>query len=411
MKKKIAIIGVNFYPEDTSTGLYTGQMAEYLSKNGFDITVITGFPYYPQWEIWEDYKEKPKYFEEYYGEIKVLRYRQFTPQNPSFLKRIRHILSFTFGSLKNLKKVEECDLVIAVVPFTSDVWLAHKLGKKHNAKVWVHVQDFEFDAAFESGIIKNRFLQKVMSGILYFFEKRLFDNADILSTISHSMMEKAKTKTETELFYFPNWIDEDFINPEKAKPHPYLQSDKFKILYSGNIGAKQDWERFVDFVAFLKERKDIEFVVVGDGAKRDWLFEKLEKFPNIRLYNPVPYSELPDLLCSADLHILFQKKSVVDTVMPSKLLGMMASGKPSLVCGNGKSEVARVLKESQGGMFFEDNNMPEMRDFIDSLIKDNQLKTLCGTKARNYIISKFSKKQVMKRLKEKLETILENKDF
>ncbi len=406
MGKKIAIIGVNFYPEDTSTGLYTTKMAEYLSEKGFELTVITGFPYYPQWEIWEDYREKLKYLEEDYKGIKVLRFRQYTPKNPSFLKRIKHIISFTSGSLKNLKRVKQCDLVIAIVPFTSDVWLAHKLAKRTKSKVWVHVQDFEFDAAFESGIVKNPLLKRVMSGVLYYFERKLFNKSDILSTISYSMLDKAKGKTSTELFYFPNWIEEDFINPERAKYHPYLKGNGFKILYSGNIGAKQDWEGFIEFVNLMRERRDVEFVVVGDGAKRDWLFNKLEGYPNVSLYPPVPYSELPDLLCSADLHILFQKESVVDTVMPSKLLGMMASGRPSLITGNEKSEVAKVIKDSEGGMFFKTANVSEMRDFVDLLIKKPELKNYYGQKARDYVISKFSKKKKKKKIKKKRNDLI-----
>ncbi|WP_022846328.1 WcaI family glycosyltransferase [Desulfurobacterium sp. TC5-1] len=406
MNKDIVIIGVNFYPEDTAIGLYSTQMAEYLSENGFNVSVITGFPYYPQWKIWEEYRNKPKYLKEVHKRIKIYRYKQFTPKNPNFKNRIRHILSFTFGSLKNLRKIKEADLIMAVVPFTSDVWLAHKLAKKTSSKVWVHIQDFEFDAAFETGIIENNKLKKVASKILYKIESRLLDKANIVSTISYSMLEKAKKKTKTELFYLPNWIDETFINPEKTEIHPYLKSDKFKVLYSGNIGAKQDWETFIKVVNYFKGRDDIEFVVVGNGAKKDWLLSQIKNFKNVKYYAPVPYKDLPDLLCSADLHILFQKSKVVDTVMPSKLLGMMASAKPSLVTGNLKSEVAKVIKESQGGEFFDSNDIKSIINFIEELNKNPHLAENYGKNARRYIIEHFSKEKVLGNLKSKIKEIL-----
>jgi len=408
MTKKITIIGVNFYPEDTSTGLYTTQMAEYLSENGFEISVITGFPYYPQWEIWKNYRDKPKILEEDYKGIKIYRFKQFTPKTPSFLKRIRHILSFTFGSLKNLKKIGQSDLVMAIVPFTSDIWLARKLAKKTKAKVWTHVQDFEFDAAFESGVIKNPFVKAVMGKILYFMETKLLNKSDIVSTISFSMEEKAKKKTKTEIFYFPNWIDEDFVNPDNAKIHPYMKSEKFKVLYSGNIGAKQNWEGFVDFLSFFRKRKDVEFIVVGDGARKEWLVSRIKDFENVRYYPPVPYDELPDLLCSADIHVLFQKDSVVDTVMPSKLLGMMASGKPSLITGNKKSEVAKIINESESGGYFSNKELKKAKNFLENIMKNKKLAENYGENARSYVVEKFSKKNVLNRLKQKINFLLGN---
>ncbi len=403
----IVVIGVNFSPEDTSTGLYTTQMAEFLSQEGFNVSVITGFPYYPQWEIWKDYRDKPDYLEEDYEGIKVFRFRQFTPSNPSFLKRIRHILSFTFGSLRNLKKIKNADLIIAIVPFTSDIWLAHKLAKKHNAKVWVHVQDFEFDAAFESGVVKGGFVKKILSAVLYRVETKLLNKSDIVSTISFSMLNKAQKKTSSEVYYFPNWVDQGFINPKNAKKHRYLNSDKFKMLYSGNIGAKQDWEKYIEFVSFFEGREDVEFVVVGDGGKKEWLLSRIKDFKNVKYYPPVPYEELPDLLCGADLHLLFQKESVVDTVMPSKLLGMMASGRPSLVTGNPKSEVADVMNESGGGKFFNNAHIRDTVEFVDQLIKNRQLASDFGKKAEEYVAKNFSRNAVLGKFAKKVKEIIE----
>ena len=406
LNKNITIIGINFYPEDTSTGLYSTQMAEYLQENGFEVSVITGFPYYPQWEIWKDYKNKPKYLEEEYKGIKIYRFRQFTPKNPNFKNRIKHILSFTFGSLKNIKKIKKTDLIISIVPFTSDVLLAHLLAKKTNAKVWVHVQDFEFDAAFSAGVIEKKGIKKYISKFLFKLEKALFDKADILSTISYSMLEKAKNKTKAELFYFPNWIDQDFINPKTAKIHPFLRSNKFKILYSGNIGAKQDWEFFIKVVEYFKENENLEFIVVGSGAKKDWLVEKIKNFPNVKIYEPIPYQELNDLLCSADLHILFQKSDIIDVVMPSKLLGMMASAKPSLVTGNLKSDTAKIIKDSEGGAFFEADDLNSTVKFIEKLYKNNIFINHLGVNARKYVIENFSKEKVLGNFEKKIKEVI-----
>jgi len=94
MKNNITLIGINFYPEDSSTGLYSTQMAEYLSKN-HTIDVITGFPYYPEWEIRNEYKNKKTFLKEKKDAITIYRYRQYVPNNPTFKNRIIHLLDFT----------------------------------------------------------------------------------------------------------------------------------------------------------------------------------------------------------------------------------------------------------------------------------------------------------------------------
>jgi colanic acid biosynthesis glycosyl transferase WcaI len=407
MKNNITLIGINFYPEDTAIGLYSTQMCEYLSKQGYDISVITGFPYYPQWEIKESYKNKSTFLTEQKENITIHRYKQYVPKNPSFKSRIIHLLDFTFGSLRNIFKIKKSDLVICVVPFTTSIFLGLVLAKLRGAKVWVHIQDFEFDAAVESGLAgkKSGIKSKIFNG-LFWIEKKLLDKSNIISTISYGMIEKLKTKTNTEHYFFPNWVDENFINPSKSKQHNYLKSDKFKILYSGNIGAKQDWDFFLRILDKFKDEDQIEFIIVGAGAKKDWLVENSSKYKNIKHYDPIEYENLPDLLCSADLHILFQKNDVIDTVMPSKLLGMMASGKPSLVTGNLSSEVAKAFNISKGGYFFDSEDIDNCSKIIDNLKTNKEISIITGQKARTHVTENFSSRKVLENFKNKIEEVL-----
>jgi len=402
----LTLIGVNFYPEDSSTGLYSTQMMDYLSQF-YNVDVITGYPYYPEWEIREEYQNRGKFLVEKKGDINIYRYKQYVPKNPNFKNRVLHLLDFTLGSVRNIFKVKKSDLVICVVPFTSSIALGLLLSKFRDAKVWVHIQDFEFDAAIDAGIAGEQkgFKSKLFS-LLFGLEKKLLDKANIVSTISYGMLRKLESKTKTQNYFFPNWVDEDFINPQKSKQHELMQSDKFKILYSGNIGAKQDWDFFIRVAEYFKDNNQVEFIVVGAGAKKDWLVENTKDYKNIFHYMPVEYDTLPDLLCSANLHILFQKNDVVDTVMPSKLLGMMASAVPSIVTGNLDSEVAKVFEKSKGGYFFDSDDFDKTINAIENLMKDKELSLEMGENARRYIINNFSSSKVLSNFREKIEEIL-----
>ncbi len=406
MKNNITLIGINFYPEDTAIGLYSTQLATYLSISN-NVTVITGFPYYPEWRISKDYENKRKYYSEQIENIKILRYKQYVPSNPMFMKRIYHLIDFTFGSIRNIFKIKKTDLVICIIPFTSSIILGLLLSKLRRAKVWVHIQDFEFDAAVESGLSgKNNWLKTKIFKLLFLLEGKLLDRANIVSTISFSMLSKLDSKTKAKKIFFPNWVDEHFIDPSTANKHRLMTSVKYKILYSGNIGTKQDWDLFIRLVRHFKFNIHVEFIVVGAGAKKDWLVEQTQELENIKYYLPVEYSELSDLLCSADLHILFQKNDVLDTVMPSKILGMMASSKPSLVTGNIQSEVAKIFEKSKGGYFFDSDRFDEIVEAINSLSVDKQLAKSMGMRAREYVVEHFAADKVLSEFGKKVNELI-----
>lgn len=400
--KKITLIGVNYYPEDSAIGLYTTQKAEYLLKKGFDVSVITGYPYYPQWSIQKAYKDKKNYHQEIINGIKVYRYKQYVPSDPTFFKRIRHLLSFTIGSFFNLNKPPKPDIVIAIVPFTADVLLGWILKLRYKSKLWVHIQDFEFDAAVESGLIKGK--KAYIFKLLFSFERFLLKRADVVSTISNGMIAKLESKTNKKGFYLTNWLDTDMFLNKFKKPHPYLSSTKFKILYSGNIGAKQDWHFFINFIDQIKDL-DVEVVVVGEGAEATNLKNKLEKYTFVKHYNLVPFNELFHLLQSADLHVLFQKEDVVDTVMPSKILGMMGSEKPSVITGNNNSEVKEIIEKSKAGFYFNPSQLDAIVACVIKLKNNTELSKQIGVNAKKYIIDNYSQKTVLDQFIHKLNQL------
>ena len=399
-KKNITFISLNFAPEDSAIGLYSSQWVKFLESNGHDITVVTAFPYYPQWEIYKDYNSKPRFFKESTGQTTILRYKQYVPKVPTFFKRIVHLIDFTIGSFINLIKIKNCDLVIAVVPFTSSAFLGWIQKKRFNAKLWIHIQDFEFDAALQTGVSKKT---NPLFSLLFKIESWILNRATVGSTISHSMLEKLSQKTRSSTFYLPNWIDETAIDPLTASPHAYTKSKKITLLYSGNIGDKQDWASFIEFCNDLdKNRYDV--VIVGDGAKKDWVLENTTNLSNVTYYPPVAYNELSDLLCSTDIHLLFQKPDLLDTVMPSKVLGMMASAKPSIIIGHKDSEINSTFKAINAGLFF-DHYSTEVMSQLDQLTSDDIKMKEMGIISRTYVLNHFSKEMILNRMLKKIDTL------
>jgi colanic acid biosynthesis glycosyl transferase WcaI len=227
------------------------------------------------------------------------------------------------------------------------------------------------------------------------FETFLLRRAHSISTISNNMMEVGRRKTGKNIFYFPNWISESNINSKLFKQHEFIDSSKFTMLYSGNIGEKQDWSCLIELAHKIKPTDNIEIVIVGNGAYLGTLKQQIKLFSFIKIFEPVPYAHLNDLLCSANLHFLFQKTNVLDTVMPSKLLAMMASEKPSVVTGNASSEVRTIFEKSDCGIYLSNNNIEELYNNILKIKQDESLQLQMGRCAKKYVLQHFSQEKVL----------------
>ncbi len=409
MIKDITFITVNYAPEDTAIGLYTSQLAEFLAAKGYIVSVITGFPYYPMWKIPENYKDLPTYYSEVINGVTIYRYKFFVPQNRNFFYRSLHIMSFNIGNYFNLNKIKKADLIFCNIPFTTNVALGLVLKRRLKSKLWTSIKDFEFDAAFESGLLQENVISKIFKKGLYKIENYLYTKSDVISSISYKMVERIKLKApETNPLFFPDWVDVDFINPKKYAQHPYISEDKFTILYSGNIGQKQNWEVYIDLAKRLSIYENVSFVLVGEGAYKNELLQKLEQeslLGFVKYYEPIPYEDLPNLLCSASLHVLFQKSDVIDSVMPSKILGMMSSARPSIITGDLRSEVAKHINLSQGQGYYTNEENERIFQDILMLIDHPELRSELGQKAREYMIANFSKDMILDSFIKKIETL------
>ena len=159
------IYGINYYPELTGIGKYTGEMGAWLSERGHDVQVVTAPPYYPEWRIGEGYSGRWFRSERLAGG-RVLRCPLWVPPQPGGLKRLVHLLSFALSSIPallwSLRRRPDVIIVVAPAIFCAPAaWLAARLS---GAKCWLHIQDFEVEAAFDLGLLKGAANQKVGIG-------------------------------------------------------------------------------------------------------------------------------------------------------------------------------------------------------------------------------------------------------
>src|SRR6476620_12650937 len=155
---KILICGINYAPELTGIGKYTGEMANWLAANGHTVEIITAMPYYPQWEISKNYKKKWWHKENIDG-VKVYRCPLYVPKKISAGKRIIHEFSFVLSTLPIwIKKLfsKKYDVVVSVSPPFHLGALPVLYSKLRRTKMVTHIQDLQVDVAKELKMINNK---------------------------------------------------------------------------------------------------------------------------------------------------------------------------------------------------------------------------------------------------------------
>jgi colanic acid biosynthesis glycosyl transferase WcaI len=323
----VLIVGLNYAPELVGIGPYTAGLAEALAERGAQTSVIAGVPYYPQWQPLHDYAPG----EATENGVRVRRVRHYIPAQPSGLKRILHLASFALSALPAALRAARRDrpgAVIVIAPALLSVvtgWIAARLA---GAKLWVHVQDFEVEAAVETGLIPRR-----LAGPALAVEGRILALADVVSTISPQMVARlgGKGVAPGRAIEIRNWADARFVpDPGGARRlrREWSQLGKIVVLYSGNIARKQGIEILVDAARLLASRDDIGFVICGDGPNRAELRDRARGLDNVRLEGLQPAERMGALLAMADIHVLPQIPGAADLVLPSKLTNMLASGRP-----------------------------------------------------------------------------------
>ncbi len=318
----------------------------------------------------------------------VCRCPIWVPRNPHGLKRLLHLASFALSSLPVMlwQTRWHPDLVLVVEPTFFCAPQSLLTARWSGAKAWLHVQDFEVDAAFELGDISAPHLR----GWALAIERRLLSAFDRVSTISGRMAGRLVQKKvdPSRCLLFPNWVDTHLIYPLSC-PSPLrrqlgIPEDAIVALYAGSMGKKQGLDLLTDVARRLSHRSDLRFVFCGEGSYQEIFSEKTRHLPNVTLLPFQPSERLNDLLNLADIHLLPQRADAADLVMPSKLMGMLASGRPVLATARHGTQLASAVRGL--GIVVPPGDLDAFVSATLELASDRDLRFMLGQEARKYAV-------------------------
>jgi len=387
-----------FYPpEPVGVAVYAGQMCAWLARRGHEVRVICPPPYYPRWKVQDPYKAW-RYGSEIRDGVHVTRCPIWIPRRPGGVTRALYALSFALSSLPVLirEMFRRPDVVFVTEPSFLNAVLALAAAKCCGARSWMHVQDFELDIAFKQGHFR------VLRGLESFIMRRF----DVVSTISGRMMERLVEKgvEESRNVLFPNWVDPGAIYP-MDEPSPLrgelgIPDDAVVTLFSGSMGAKQGIEQLIAAARLLVDQPLIQVVICGEGAGLAGLQALAKDLPNVRFLPLQSLERLNALLNMADVHALPQKEGFADLVMPSKLIGMMASGRPVIATARHGSEVANIVQWC--GIVTPPEDPVALAGAIVALSENASERMRLGAKARSYAVQHFDRESILRAFEAKV---------
>jgi len=395
---RILIYGLNYAPELTGIGKYSGEMAEWLAAEGHEVRVVTAPMYYPAWRIGAGFSGTT-YASELRSDVKVIRCPLYVPQRPSGARRMLHLFSWAASSLpvvlwQALRWRPDVVLTVAPTFFCAPAALA--AARIGGAQSWLHLQDLEIDAAFELGLLPEK-----LKRLAYTLEHKLLRCFGRISTISSRMLDKIHYKgvPRSRLSLFRNWVDTTSIFPSKPsaclREKLGLPENKIIALYSGNMGEKQGLEIILDAARELSAEPRIHFLLCGDGAARERLVSQAEGLANVSFAPLQPLDRLNDLMNLAQIHLLVQRPGAADLVMPSKLATILACGGPVVATAAPGTELSQVVMDA-AGVLCPPGDSRQLAACIRQLAEDPSLRGRISAQARQYAEKHLGKEQIMK---------------
>ncbi|WP_321811997.1 glycosyltransferase WbuB [Burkholderia sp. BCC1985] len=393
---KILVYGINYAPELTGIGKYTAEMAETLVEKGHAVRVVCAPPYYPEWRVASGYSAL-SYSAERRSGVALWRAPLWVPSRPSGARRIAHLASFALSSFPVMLRHAfwRPDVVVCIAPSLLNApagWLVARLTGAH---AWIHIQDYEVDAAFSLGMLKGSLLKRAVLAI----ERTLLKRFDTVSTISGKMVEHALRKGihSSKLVHFSNWADTHSIyplkRPSELRTALYISPAATVVLYSGNMGAKQGLDILADAAQRLVSRDNLVFVFCGNGPARAELLMRCGGLRNCRFIELQPIGRLNELLNLADIHVLPQRADAADLVMPSKLTGMFASGRPVIAMASPGTELHDVV--APRGIVVPPGDSETLASSIDALAANAAERTRLGQAGRRFAEAVLSRDAVL----------------
>ena len=361
------------------------SLASYLSNEGYDVVILTG-----KHNKKNELKNIDRNYKILYSPIIALGKKK------TIYRLIEHVSLAFFSFFVGLLKLGKIDYLITTSPPPLISFTGFFLAKIKKAKLVYDVRDIWPDVAIEMGSFSEGSLYyKVFKYIANF----MYKHSDYITTVSPGKVEKIKGYVfdKTKVKYISNGLDDNFVNfdIDLETVKKFNLDKKDTVVYIGNVGLAQNLDALVDLANDYNDKKNIQFLIFGDGAYKEKIKNKINELnlSNIKLAGKIEYRKVYTVLKYSKISFISLKNDNMTDSVPTKIFDALGAGCPVLLLAKGDS--CDIIDEVDFGEHTSDVN--ELGDKLDILLQKYDYYDSKKEKVINYIKKKYSRSVMAKK--------------
>ena len=399
VRPRILVVNQYYAPGVEATGQLLSQLCTDLSRD-YDVTVVTGRLAVPRADAGRTTLDG----------VEVVRVRSTAFPRRVLVLRALNYLTFLAASVRAAASAPQPEVVICMTdpPVVAIVALA--AARRSGAALVVISQDVFPEIA----VLLRRIQNSLAVGLLRVGVRSYLKRADRVVAIGETMRRRleAKGAATERLRVIPNWVDTTFLE-ERPRENEWSRevglTGKFVVMHSGNVGFTQDLDTLVRSATFLRDLDDLAITIVGDGARRAELMAlaDLLEVDHVRFLRYQVRDSLPYSLSSAHIHVVGLASGLSGYVVPSRLYGVLAVGRPVIAAADADSETAELVTRLGCGVVVPPGR-PELLAAAIRRAHDGEydLEEM-GRRARAYAVAEADRSVAVDRYRELLAELVE----
>ncbi len=357
-KPRLLVLNQYYWPGVEATAQLLTELCEALAED-MDVTVVTG--------VLHGHEDEPR--RTLRGGVKIIRVASTSFERSKLLARGANYASYLAAALVRSIRGKRPDVVLCMTdpPIVANIALL--TARRFRAPLVVISQDVFPEIAVQLKRLENPLMMSLLRGLVGYYLRR----ADRIVAIGDTMRRRLEEKgaRPDRLRVIPNWIDTTRLGPlDKANPWACNigLDERFVVMHSGNVGHAQDLDSLVRAATFLRDLDDLQIMIIGTGARHAELvaLAKLLDVDKVRFLYYQPRRVLPQSLSAADVHVVGLAPGLAGYVVPSRLYGILAVGRPVIVAADPESETAQIVESIDCGLLVP----PGRPDLLARAIRD-----------------------------------------
>ena len=393
----IVFFNRSYYPDQTATGqLLTDLCEDLVAVHGCRVTVVTGPPLLPSAPM-QPARGRVVEKQTHHG-VQMLRASGTRFDKRRFAGRAANYLSYFASACVAGLRLDRPDVIVALTDPPIIGLTAWMSSRRYRAPLVMAFNDLFPEVAallpdFHSGSI-NAALQAVNR----FLVQRAAVNIALGETMRQRLIDDKGAPPERTII-IPSWADTSAIVPgprENAFRREHGLSGRFVVMHSGNLGLAQSLETIVDAAALLRDDPAIHVVFQGEGVSKAALQARVAQLglANVSFLPFAPKARLGESFAAADVFIVSLQQGLAGYIVPSKLYGILAAGRPYVAAVESSCEVAALTRTHGTGLLAAPGDAADLADRIRQFRADPALARRTGEAARTLALAFDRRTQV-----------------